>query len=392
MRIFQFTAPLKLRNLILLFAAWLLIPVSVYCQPQQAASVIHDILKINSQILGEERTILVRVPATYQKLDTRFPVVYMLDAHPPQNAMMAGIIEQQAWGDQMPEMIIVGIQNTSRTRDLTPTKTERLGGGGGDKFLEFIEKELAPLIEKNYRTQPYRVFAGHSYGGLAVIYSFISRPELFNAYIAASPYLHWDNDLVVKRAEEVLKQKRDWRKTLFVGVGNEPEYLPAFRSFKEMLQKSNPKNLEFEFQQFPTDNHGSALLPAYFAGLRKIFAGWPPPESGNVGDLESHYRKLSERFGYRILVPENLLNQAGYQLIGLDRITEAIDVFKRNVENYPSSANCYDSLAEALEKSGKIKESKTYYEKAYKMATANGEIQLAISAKANFDRISKKIE
>jgi|CXWL01.1.fsa_nt_gi predicted alpha/beta superfamily hydrolase len=389
---FQTNALSTIRNLLPLFVLCLLIHVSIHGQSQQAASVIHDILKINSQILGEERTILVRVPAAYQKPDTRFPVVYMLDAHPPQNAMMAGIVEQQAWGDQMPEMIIVGIQNTSRTRDLTPTRTERLGGGGGDKFLDFIEKEVIPLIERNYRTQPFRVFAGHSYGGLAVVYSFVSRPELFNAYIAASPYLHWDNDLVIKRAQEVLKQKRDWRKKLFVGVGNEPEYLPAFRSLKEVLQTSNPKNLEFEFQQYQNDNHASALLPVYFAGLRKIFAGWPPPESGNVGDLEGHYRKLSDRFGYRILVPENLLNQAGYQLIGLNRLTEAIDVFKRNVENYPNSANCYDSLAEALEKSGKIKESRTNYEKAYKMATANGEAQLAISAKANFDRISKKIE
>ncbi|HVE55786.1 MAG TPA: hypothetical protein VNB22_03095 [Pyrinomonadaceae bacterium] len=65
-------------------------------QTRQIAGFRHRQDKINSQVLGEERTILVRVPANYELTDERFPVVYMTDAHPPQNARMAGIIEQQA--------------------------------------------------------------------------------------------------------------------------------------------------------------------------------------------------------------------------------------------------------------------------------------------------------
>ena len=87
----------------------------------------------------------------------------------------------------MPEMIVVGIQNTNRTRDMTPTKTESANSGGGENFMKFIETEVMPMVEKNYRTQPFKIFAGHSLGGLTVIYSFVSRPDLFNAYIAASP-------------------------------------------------------------------------------------------------------------------------------------------------------------------------------------------------------------
>ena len=106
----------------------------------------------------------------------------MLDAHAPQNGMMASIIESQAFAGTMPEMILVGIQNTNRTRDLTPTKTERANTGGGDKFLDFIEQEVLPLVEKNYRTEPFRVFAGHSLGGLAVVYTMLSRPHLQRLY------------------------------------------------------------------------------------------------------------------------------------------------------------------------------------------------------------------
>lgn len=363
--------------------------VPAFAQNAQIASVVHTQHKINSTILGEERTILVRVPTAYRQPESRFPVIYMLDAHAPQNAMVAAIVEQQAWGGMMPEMIVVGIQNTNRTRDLSPSKTERPDTGGGDKFLDFIEKEVMPLVEKNYRTEPYRVFAGHSLGGLAAIYAFSSRPDMFDAYIAASPVLHWDRDFVIKRSEEAFKRRSDLKKTVYIGVGNEPDYMNGFNSYKDLLKRSNLKNFEYEFQQFPADTHGSVVMPVYYAGLRKVFSGWTPPATGNIVDIENHYRRLSDRFGYRIPPPENLLNQAGYQLLTANRLAEAIEVFKRNVQLYPNSANCLDSLAEAYEKNGQTKTAKEAYEKAYKMAEVRGETELARTAKASFDRISK---
>lgn len=381
----------------ILFFSMLMIIVScsfsiAYGQTTQVASVVHTQYKINSQIIGEQRTILVRVPANYASSSEKFPVIYMLDAHAPQNAMMVGLIEQQVWGGMMPEMIVVGIQNTNRTRDLTPSKTERAGSGGGEKFLEFIEKEVIQMVEKNYRTQPFRIFAGHSLAGLAVVNSFISRPDLFNAYIAASPVLHWDNDFVIKRAEELFKQKRDFKKTMFIALGDEPDYVNGFNSFQDLLKKSKPKNFEYEFQHYKDENHGSVVLRAYYAGLRKIFNGWTPPPTGSLTDLENHYKKLSERFGYQIKIPEDLLNRAGYQLLNANKINEAIDIFRKNVENFPNSANVYDSLAEAYEKNGQLKQAQESYEKAYKMAESNGEAQLAQSAKANFERISGKLK
>jgi len=362
-------------------------------QTPQVASSIHDFIKINSQILNEERTILVRVPANYRDPSTRFPAIYMLDAHAPQNAMMVGLVEQQAWGGVTPEMIVVGIQNTERTRDLTPTKEGRATVGGGlDRFLEFIEKEVIPLVEKNYRTQPYRVFAGHSYGGLAVVYSMLTRPRIFDAYIAASPTLHYDNDLVIKRAEEAFKQNKEWDKTLFASIGDEPEYVKGFNAFQTLLKKSDLKKLKYDFQVYKDENHGSTVLRSYYAGLRKVFDSWAPPAEISVTSLENHYESLSKRFGYKIAVPEALQNRAAYSLLRANQIDEAIRYFKKNVENYPNSANTYDSLAEAYEKSGQVKQALENYEKAYKMAELRGESQLAVSSKASFARLAAKIK
>jgi predicted alpha/beta superfamily hydrolase len=111
-------------------------------------------LKINSAVLGEERTILVRVPAGYETNKLRYPVLYMTDGN-AHIGHTSSTVEFLARNGRMSEMIVVGIQNIDRTRDLSPTHvtTTVAGGnsalqfptsGGGDKFLKFIETELIP--------------------------------------------------------------------------------------------------------------------------------------------------------------------------------------------------------------------------------------------------------
>ena len=369
--------------------ALLLILFTARSEAQQlVASVAHYRHTIVSKVLGEDRTILVRVPPGYDQTTQRFPVVLMLDAHPPQNGMMASIIESQAFAGAMPEMILVGIQNTNRTRDLTPTRTERPDSGGGDKFLDFIEQEVLPLVDKTYRTEPYRIFAGHSLGGLTVVYTMLSRPHLFGGYIAASPVLHWDNNYVIKKSDTLFKTQKEFKRSLFISLGDEPEYINGFNSYKDLLKKNAPDGLDYEFQHWTDEDHGSIVMRAYLAGIRKIFAGWRIGTSvPNLPALRSHYSKLSKRFGYEIKPPENIINQFGYALLNTDKLDEAVEAFEENTKLYPDSANVYDSLAEALEKKGIRSKALANYEKAYKMAEQRGEGQLARSAKANFERL-----
>lgn len=368
----------------------LLLAFTSFAQPQRIASALHFQHKIASQAVGEDRTILVRVPMSYDRTDAKYPVVYMLDAHAPQNVMMAGLVEQQFWGGVMPDVIVVGIQNTNRLRDMTPTPGDRPGAGGAANFLRFIETEVIPFVEKNYRTEPYRIVAGHSLAGLFAVYTLLERPDVFNGYVAASPVLHWDKGYLLKRAEEAFAKLPKWNKRLFIGLGDEPTYTEGYNSFQSLLKRSGPEGLDYEFRQFKDENHGSVVLPAYYAGLRKVYSGWAPPDSGGLAAIEDHYRRLSSRYGYTVKPPEELLNRIGYQLLRNGSVAEAIDVFKRNAASYPRSANVYDSLAEALEKDGDSASARDSYEKAWKMAEQNGETQLAASAKANFERISAK--
>lgn len=361
-------------------------------------------LAIKSDVLGEERTVLVRTPAGYDAGKERYPVLYMTDGN-AHMAHTASTIEFLARNGRMSELIVVGITNTDRTRDLTPTRVRIDGAaqfptsGGADKFLKFIETELIPEIEKRYRVHRYRLLAGHSLGGLFTIHAMVSRPELFSSYVAVSPALQWDDELVIKRATEFFKDKKEWNATLFVSLGNEPGPIgDSFASFRTLLNNTKINGFEWQAEQMEDEDHGSVVLRSHYLGFRKVYSGWQIPRDPQTGffatDLKSsdeHYKKLSQRFGYAISPPENLINQLGYQSLFAGKNEEAIAIFKSNVERYPGSANVYDSLAEAYEKTDRIDLAAPLYEKAQTLGEQNSDPNLAIY-KTNFQRVSEKLK
>ena len=361
-------------------------------------------LVIKSQVLGEERTILVRTPPAYAARTTeRFPVLYMTDgdAHIQHTSGTVSFLARNA---RMPEMIVVGITNTDRTRDLSPTRVERLPGnpnvrfptsGGADNFLKFIETELIPHIESKYRTQPFRALAGHSLGGLFAVHAMVAKPELFNSYIAVSPALQWDNFVIIDRAKEFFKTRKEYNRTLFTSLGNEPGDIgDAFGMFRDELQRQQVKGFVWEAVRYDDEDHGSVVLRSHYAGLRKIYDGWQFPRDPNTGavtgglkGVEEHYHKLSERLKYAVLPPEALMNQVGYQLIGQGNMEEAVAAFKLNVERYPGSANVYDSLGEAYERSGKLDLALPNYEKALALGVQTNDPNVNVF-RTNRDRVA----
>lgn len=361
-------------------------------------------LVIKSQVMGEERVVLVRTPAGYARSSERFPVLYMTDGD-THIQHTSGTVSFLARNARMPEMIVVGITNTDRTRDLTPTRVEPAGNpnasfptsGGADKFLRFIETEVIPLVESKYRTQPYRVFAGHSLGGLFAVHTLITRPELFNSYIAVSPSLQWDNFEELERVREFFKARKDLNRTLFTSLGNEPGDIgKAFETFREILGGQQSKGFVWEAVRYEDEDHGSVVLRSHYAGLRKVFDGWQFPRdpatgavAGGLKGVEEHYRRLSERLGFPVLVSEALMNQVGYQLMNQGNFEEAVAAFKLNVERYPGSANVYDSLGEAYERSGRFDLALPSYAKAHEVGRRANDPNVSIY-KANLDRVAAR--
>jgi pimeloyl-ACP methyl ester carboxylesterase len=301
-------------------------------------------------------------------------------------------------------MIVVGITNTDRTRDLTPTRVETLPGnprarfptsGGADKFLKFIETELIPHVEKQYRVQPFRVFAGHSLGGLFAVHAMLARPELFNAYLAVSPSLQWDNFEVTERAKKFFASRPDYNRTLYVSLGNEPGDIgDGFKLFRDLLAQQKVGNFVWQASHMEDEDHGSVVLRSHYEGLRKVYDGWQLPRDPNTGaiaggfkEVVEHYRKLSSRLNYEVLPPEPIVNQLGYQQMGARQNEDALAAFKWNVEHYPKSANVYDSLAEFYERDGKLDLAQPLYARAVALGRESADPNLNVYQR-NHDRVA----
>jgi predicted alpha/beta superfamily hydrolase len=397
-------ATTRLSKLLSSVAVLLVIAAAAFAQPPTGTV---KRLTIKSAVLGEERVVLVRTPAGYETNKLSYPVLYMTDgdAHMGHTASSIEFLVQNG---RIPDLIVVGVTNTDRTRDLTPAKSADKNpagelrwptSGGADNFLKFFETELIPEIEKTYRVQPYRIFAGHSLGGLFAIHAMISKPGLFNSYIAVSPSLQWADNEALKRAEEFLKNRKEAKMTLFASIGNEPGAIgDDFDKLKDALAKSSIKGFEWQAERMADEDHGSVVLRSHYFGLRKVYQGWQPLQDLNSGVIlgglkgaDAHYAKLSEKFGYKIPVPENIINQMGYQYLFDNKPEEAIAVFKANVERYPGSANPYDSLAEAYERGGRIDLAEPLYDKARVLGEQNNDPNAA-TYKANYERAHAKLK
>jgi predicted alpha/beta superfamily hydrolase len=383
-----------------------LLTIAAAAMAQPAAGTVKR-LAIKSAVLGEERVVLVRTPAGYENNNAKYPVLYMTDgdAHMDHTS---STIEFLTRNGRISDLIVVGVTNTDRTRDLTPVKSTAKNAagelqaptsGGADNFLKFFQTELFPEIEKQYRVQPYRIFAGHSLGGLFAIHAMISKPGLFNSYVSVSPSLQWENAEALKRAEDFLKNQKELNVTLFVSLGDEPGPIgESYKKFTDLLAKTNIKGFEWKAEHMTDEDHGSLVLRSHYAGLRKVYEGWVPARDLNSGavlgglkDVDAHYKKLSERFGYSIPTPEFVINQIGYRLISEAKPEEAIALFKANVERYPQSANVYDSLAEAYEREGKLDLAEPLYNKARVLGEQNNDPNIAIY-KANYERVHAKLK
>ena len=359
-------------------------------KPADNAVVIGERQTFRSSTMGEERTILVYTPPSYKRGKAVYPVVYLLDGDGHFHHT-TGLIQFLADNRRAPEMIVVGVANTDRSRDLSPTPDKDYpSSGGGGKFLSFLKDELRTRIEGAYRTAPYRILIGHSLGGLFAVHALTTSPDAFNAYVSIAPSLWWDKELMRRQAEELFTKSPDLQSFLYITLGKEPGRMAdSNKAFTAMLKAKAPKGLNWSFTSMERENHVTIPHRTTYDALEKLFAGWEAPEKlDNVKDLQAHYEALSKKFSFEIKIPENALNNLGYQLMAT-RKDESLAAFQLNVKLYPESANVYDSLAEAYEKSGNIALAKTNYDMAVRKATETADPSLSVF-KQNLERFTDK--
>jgi hypothetical protein len=351
-----------------------------------------------SRVLGEERTLLVSFPDSYARTANRYPVLYLTDGE-AQFGHTSATASFLARNGFMPEVIVVGIVNTDRVRDLAPSRDPQFPtSGGADRFLEFLEKELVPHVEATYRTAPFRIFAGHSAGGNFALHALRARPELFQAVIAVSPWLVWDKRRGLPPLTAFLSGGAAKTRALFLTSGDEgPEMQDVLAQVTAALKAGAPKSLRWATAHYPDETHGSVVLRSHYAALRMIFDGWSLPVDpaterivGSLDDVKKRYADLSERLGYAVAPPEASVNRLGYQALVQRQVPVALGFFRFNAKTHPESANVYDSLGDALEASGALEEAAASFAKAAELGEKSADPNTK-AYRENADRVRLRL-
>jgi predicted alpha/beta superfamily hydrolase len=281
---------------ILVCLSWALLPTFLFAQDKGSVKavgtkpfVLGVIEKIQSKVLGEERTLNIYLPEGYNKNDTtRYAVTYLLDGSADEDFIhIVGLYQFYSfeWINRVPKTIVVGIATVDRRRDFTyPTTIEKdkkkyPTTGHSDKFIAFIEKELQPFIENRYKVNASKTIIGESLGGLLATEILLKKPALFNKYIIVSPSIWWDNGSLLSLQSPVLLEGYTHKTDVYVGVGKEgltstemPRVMEVDANLlADKIKATKSKAVSVYFDYLPEENHATIMHQAVNNALKQLY-------------------------------------------------------------------------------------------------------------------------
>ena len=250
--------------------------------------------QLKSIILDEQRSFSVYLPPSYNENSNKvYPVIYLLDGDQTHLKAVAGLVEAlstERLEQQIQQAIIVAIpnsQNAIRERDFTPSnvdwtfngklleKFENIGNAAN--YSAFFEKELIPLINKNYRTSTKRVLIGESFGGLFASYVLLTNHALFTDYLIIDATYLWDNNYLNRYFDEQQLINKQLKGNVYFTFANnaafgeigEANYKWGLELAKKL--KAHPSNsLYINQRYFEEETHGTVAALSWYYGLRKL--------------------------------------------------------------------------------------------------------------------------
>lgn len=326
-------------------------------------------LTITSKILDEERTLLVRLPRGYETGTERFPVLYVLDADWHFDIAVADVefLSETSYVSPhpIPPLIVVGITNRDRNRDFTPTHSAQFRNmkfptsGGGAAFRRFLTEEVVPTIDSTYRTHPYRILAGWSLGGLFTFDTLLKKGSPFSAYLAISPSLWWDDELIPTRLEaesERTGPPQPVKLVVTLGTAEKGSSVDnATRRTLADLEARPIPNTSVELVEIEGLGHNYSPKMAYFLGLATLFADLRIPEEVRAKGLDAvdtYYATLSAHYHFAIPTPEDVYGALGWKLFEEGRTDDAGRIFLTWHERHPDSALAVASLGSFYRETG----------------------------------------
>ena len=222
----------------------------------------HDTFTIQSKLVGEVRTMNVWTPPSYKVSQESLPVLYMPDGGLEEDfPHIANTLADLISKNKIQPIILVGIENTKRKKDLTgPTQVEEDKEiapevGQSADFRAFINQELIPEINKKYRTTVKKGIIGESLAGLFVMETFLLQPDNFDFYIAFDPSLWWNNHHYDKNAAKYVANFPDKKITLWFATSSATGMHKAAKNMVKVLEKIPSDQLSWKYSDESKEKH-----------------------------------------------------------------------------------------------------------------------------------------
>jgi predicted alpha/beta superfamily hydrolase len=237
----------------------------------------HESFTLDSKVLGEPRRINVYLPPGYAGGSSRHAILYMPDGGVGEDfPHVTRTVDELIRAGKLRAVIVVGIENTERRRDLTPpTEIEedrqiapRVGGSAA--FRAFLRDELMAAMETRVRGSGERAIIGESLAGLFVIETLLVEPTLFDHYIALSPSLWWNDQALVRGAGEGLARLPLRPTTLYLAVAGDDDRGDAVARFAAAVEAAAARNLAFVFAPMPAEQHSTIYRAAAPLALQAV--------------------------------------------------------------------------------------------------------------------------
>lgn len=329
--------------------------------------------QLHSRILDEDRLLLVCPPPNYDESSLSYPVLFVLYGDQVRGyfAEAVHVVERLSEEGSIPWMIVVGVANVERYRDLLPV--EQQGSPSGiEPFSRFVVEELIPFVDGEYRTKNFRVLMGPQAGAAFGLYTLARRQGLFDAFIIENPFRSLPvRDALMPPMEALTKEGLTSYTFLQItsadreGHIDKTDEVEYVRRFEQLVRDRKPRNLTLVTHY--VGNNEDFIPPLRLKeGLRELFRDYRFPDGREVrslADITTHYAGLSERYGFQIDVPEMTLVVKAGELSGKGASDPAIEILQYLIEAYPRSANGYWRLANLHRERGNREMAIEYYRK-----------------------------
>ncbi|RLJ65452.1 hypothetical protein CLV86_1028 [Lacinutrix venerupis] len=353
----------------------------------------------NSELLGEAREVKIQLPRSYNSSDKSYPIVVVLDGD-YMFEIVAGNVEYAAYWEDIPEAIVVGInQFNKRDDDTLYSELNSLPMETGAAFFDFIGQELIPYIEKTYRTEKFKVAVGHGITANFINYYLLKEIPLFNAYVSLSPDMAPDMQAFLTERLPNITTKTFYY--LATSNNDVKDIQAQTEALNTAIKGINNESVLSTFDNFEGPTHYSLPAHAIPKALEDIFFVFRPIskqeykdtilklEGSPVDYLVEKYETIEDLFGLnkQILINDFRAIAAAIKKTEKYEYFEALGKLAR--KEYPNTLLGNYYLGRFYEETGNPKKAMKTYQSAYILEEAGGitkdhVLELSEQIKADF--------